>query len=372
MSQVAAFFAILSVTSAAGVDPVLEAVKTAYQANREAFAFGTIHFRSSMGTAGSLDKVLSGEWKPEDTAKGLYVYEDLRGRYECITDNIQKYLKPTSEGKPTDPGAVHSVRTVTDGKSTLYDLMRPNRNRGSWSYLSEIDSGVDRFYREAFAPLELGTPNPRIFCLSADIEMARDKPGMCRVLSLDERQKLGDVEALKLSLRLGESTVREYWVDLRRGAIPMLMTDAYGKDVTRSVVYTDIRHIEGKGWLPFRLTVFTKQGKSDGSVRDILIQKVDFERRPEKSMFRLEYPNPKPMVDSARMVQYAAQKVWDLDALPSLNSGRVTRLQQAPDLAGGALPGERSSGAINLTPLTVLGVLLLTTGGVTYRIFRHR
>jgi hypothetical protein len=102
----------------------------------------------------------------------------------------------------------------------------------------------------------------------------------------------------------------------------------------------------------------------DHHVIQVLVHEAKLDRPPDRSVFRLEFPEPIAMLDQARNLTYAAKRrTWDLRNLPSPNSPQVHRLSVPQYVPPPEMPGERAGGngltKVLLAVGTVLAILAI-------------
>jgi hypothetical protein len=362
-----------------GPADIAEAIRTAYVANRDAPKFGTIRFRLSNGEAADFEAACRGELKDPAVAEGFYAFDGPRGHFECV---FPIEVMASRRKKFEDGGWLtqlsSSMRAVTDGQLTLRDLVYVTDDGKRETHTAQIEPGVAEYTRSvdtpfAFAP---GIPEPRSpASLDRMIELSRPG-GTWRLASVEEAVRLGEVETVLLTFDQdqGDSSARvQYWVDLERGALPRQIrrTDRSGPaEATVLTRLDDIRMVDVKCWLPFRMTDYLSNNKY---TRQYIVSDTDFNERPPRSTFRLKFPYAIPMVNAATMTRYAPREVWDLSDLPRLGSGEATKLKvQAPVPDPPSMPGERPApGPWWPWLLMVFGGALVTAAWTLSRRRRH-
>jgi hypothetical protein len=165
---------------------------------------------------------------------------------------------------------------------------------------------------------------------------------------------------------------------LEHGAIPLRIREDLGND-ERSIQldFSDIHRVGDRGWIPFRQLTFIGILPPGGrprveSVREIVIQKADFEHRPDRSVFVLELPEARTIVNGSTFRKHPARKVWDLEALSPAAAAQAQPITVAASAAEPVMPGEREPTPTWAIPLMILGaVLVLITSLLAYRRWRR-
>ena len=166
----------------------------------------------------------------------------------------------------------------------------------------------------------------------------------------------------------------QFWIDVERGAVPLkrsYMTISQEKHATHLVsedFNDDLREVGvNKGWLPFRHTSYLPDSSS---VHQYVISEANFDAPPPSSTFRLEFPEPRVMVNGATMLRYAPRDVWDLRDLPSASAHEATKLvaSEAKSSDVPKLAGERPPTPWWVFPVLISGlILVLGAGAMIFR-----
>lgn len=262
---------------------------------------------------------------------------------------------------------------MTDGAVTLWDQIDASEDGKKTTHTSQIAKGTEEFSRQVEFPLGLGKPNPpRAYDLGQDLDRAARGSDQMKLIAVEDGAKLDGVDVVHLTF---DSTLMriEYWVDLACGAVPRRQWRAVKDDPAGSgtrVDYDDVRHVADKGWVPF-VTTTTQVG--DRLVRRLAIEEADFAHHPSPSEFRLEFPEPRPMQDTATMMSYDPRKIWDLADLSSPPSqGAKPMVIAQPGAPAPVMPGVLPARPWWTLPAIVLGGLLLAASAwVGVRRWRH-
>ncbi|MDE2507717.1 MAG: hypothetical protein KGM43_10935, partial [Planctomycetota bacterium] len=132
----------------------------------------------------------------------------------------------------------------------------------------------------------------------------------------------------------------------------------------------DIRLVEGHGFLPYSAG-WRSQG---GGTRRMVITAADFARKPKLNEFRLEFPEPISIANTAENLDYSPRKVWDLHSLPRRGSKDAAPMGPMPNASSGGTPppileGEREAPR---PPYFLIGGIVCAIAIGVYAWRRHR
>jgi len=329
------------VTAPTQDDKLVTVIRNAYASNRGELTHGEAKFRMEEGSADSVGSALKGKWAERwSTAEGLLIFDTGISRYECVHPlaQIVAHRVKGEDNSYTMP-LTESIRAVTNGSITLSDRIFVESDGKTPIHGAQIDPGTQGFARYYVFPLSVGNPAPADFQL--DVDLSTPLPGRpsWQVASVDVNATLRGIPVVKLVLT-SRGVSREYWVDLERGAVPLLIRD--GADVEYH--YGDVRRVGDRAWLPHRLTILGKNPTGAVRIRDVTVTEADFTTRPAKSSYGLRFPKPRKMVNAASMKVYDEQDTWDITALPAANSPRARTIQMGqPQAPVPILPRERET-----------------------------
>lgn len=297
-----------------------KAAAAIFEANRAKFSVWTIEFNYTVGYAKTLDDALAKRWINPSVARGVCTFDGTNGRYDVAYD-LKNLAEKRVEVKPGRfQTYLTSHRYLTDGKVTLSDYMRPNRNWTEMDHTVQILPGSDTFHRNIALPLELGRGEFARNFLASQAEMVH-KADSGRHLMVREGVKLGEDEVVEFAFS-GPDDRREdytYWVDLKHGAISRKTFAEFPvPDGTRGRSYKfleDIRDTSDGRWFPFRELSFTE---GSGIIHERVITRSEFSAPKDPLAFTLSFEKPVKVYDGARGVSYPAQLAWDLKELPLL------------------------------------------------------
>jgi hypothetical protein len=332
------------------------------RANVESFAAGTFRFSYTRARAWGLEDALAGKYSDSVVAQGLYIFDGHDARFELVVGASEQGRITKRIGPDRTSSFFLPVRELTDGRVTLMDLIFMVDPQSLVQLHSpQIVSGTDEFQNRLCFPLGLGSKGQRFFRLFYDLDQATGSAEGFRLESLDPRAELSGNIVTKVVLR-GKVGRRTYWVDTDRGSIPLRAEDSFDEGPSRAILllHEDLRLLEGGGWLPFTRTLVMNRGEV---VERIELIEARVHPRPAASSFRLEFPEPTPLMDTVRQLRYRTQKTWDLHHLPGERSADAEKAVPASQAAAPEMPGEleRSSSRWWLLLLGI-GVVCLVAG----------
>ncbi len=114
------------------------AIRTAYEANRSAFRFGTLKLRDSIGIARDAESANRRDWtRKYGEAEGVYVFDGTRAMYDCTYPLEDMVASRVRSGDGWTSVLSHE-RGTTDGKLTLLDAVFPTDDGKSLTHTAEI------------------------------------------------------------------------------------------------------------------------------------------------------------------------------------------------------------------------------------------
>lgn len=313
----------------------LGALADLYEENWAKFDAGRVWFEYTDAYAKTLDEAIKGNLTGAYKAEGFYAFKGRDAAYGRLFADEALVATSTKISENQVAHRFESIRSLTDGKVTLSDFI--SGNPGGRTFRSTIiDPGVDGFFKSVAVPLCPKSPAGARDDLTRTARLIRDGASGMELVSIKDEVVEG-VKAVRIEIKAPGGT-RVMWVDPERAAIPIRLHDEMLSGGTNDLHHGDIRHVPGRGWLPFERTYLT-----GGRVFRTVLTKVDFESVPDDA-FRLEFPEPVAVVDMAKNLSYRPQKVWDLAHLPASNSPGTVRLQPSFAAIEPAMPGERETG----------------------------
>jgi hypothetical protein len=368
---------------------VAASVGTAYEANRAALSgHGAIRFHCCDGDLVGPSKpdaaanAIRGDWKRRSPSQGLYVFDGPNRRYENLYSAEQLLDRRVQNSPNSWVSRIGGRRLLTDGETTLVDAVRIGPDGQTLLHNAACRAGVAHFFQFAGnIPLGLGNSEPADSDLGRCLRGVTDGTGKAALVSVDEAARLNGVAVVKLVI--DDPVGRKhwtFWVDLEHGAIPLqcqVLAFIPHAKLTQcdQYNYDDIRWV-GKGWLPFRYSYATGPLSADGAsidnlfVREVVVEHADFERPPDRAMFRLEFPEEYGITDSDRRLQYGKRRVWDASYFSRAARARAPSL--GPVSLGPSPPVSEARGAPRGWPivLVVTGAALLAAAGTI--VFKRR
>jgi hypothetical protein len=372
---------------------LLAAVRTAYEHNRAVLSSsGTIHFSSCDGKldpAPTLEGVrasLRAPWTRRSPSQGLYVFDGAYRRYE----NVYSAEQITSRRNRLSPtqwqSQISSDRLLTDGESTLVNRINVSEDEKTIRHTAGLRAGAQEFFRIGDGiPLQIGNPDASDYDLGKLLAKAQEGRDKAFVAEVDEAAVLDGVPVIKIRAELPSHANKlqiTYWVDLEHGAIPLQTLVLANIEHRKIHVFLqfnsdDIKWV-GKGWLPFRFSAAQGDISSTGDVpsifvREYVINDADFDKRPERSMFALEFPEERPLSDADRMLSLGKRRVWGVDDFSQQARNRATRIKlsapgSAPEMPEAANPWSWWPGVAVLIGIASL----VTAGGLRFWKGRRR
>ncbi len=339
------------------------AIQTAYQANRAQFRHGTVRFRHRVGLAANSAAALAGTWEQiYGTSDGRYVFDGVHAYYESIhpLEEMARERQSLGSGRWTTP--LGSSRYLTNGKETLRDELDPDEKGEQLLHTARIDSGLPP---SPGMPLGIGLARGDSPPLGEWIGLALDGDKDW-ILNKVEPANIDEIECVLLAFR-SPGALHEFWIDVERGAVPIrYVVTNHESGLSTHKFYDDLRAVDNGGWLPFR-RVSTTPGESL-MVHEVVLTEADFANKPDPDQFRMEFPEPTPLIHQGTMVRYDPQKVWDLRRLPSVNSAAATKIVLSePGPIAPTMPGALPRSRWWIAPAAVLGVAVLIGGFVWLR-----
>lgn len=383
---------IVADPSPAATDQLLAAIRTAYESNRAALPrHGLIRYHESDGQPTrnapiDPDALPDIGREPRSTVTGLYVFDGDRRRFDHVysLDDLVARRERIGENRWMSP--ISSWRRLTDGQTTLIDELGviDGENETLLRHNPYLISGKNEFFKHLQFPLALGNPDPGDAQpdLGMDLARALEGGGEWHVAAVEENATIRGIPVLKLTFARDNGETQEYWVDLEHGAIPLRIRWVSHDEKFNSGLqydYSDIRQVGDQAWLPYRMSVsplddFTSDGRvRQVSIREVVIDEAELSAHPDPSLFRMEFPEPVPLINITTKVRHDPRQMWDLNAISPAASAFARPLNMAPPASSfPPMPGQREAVSPWRMVLIVVGVLLLTTGClVAYRRWRH-
>lgn len=312
----------------------VDAIRTAYKANREALAYGSIRFQYIRGFSTTIEQAVAGRGETPIATEGSHIFDLPHGRTDRINTLEQmathrRQISETSFATSLDP-----ARALTDGERSLVDRINVTPDGTAILHGVSITPGPEKFYGRVVTPLRLGADRPTAVDLGYYVDLAADKGTGFSLVEV-EKDSLDGVPVVRVGFASGDWRYT-FWIDLRRGAIPLRFLgrdEATGE--TFAQVNEDLRLVAEKAWFPFR-SIFHQSVPR--LYKETVVLDADFETRPDPSSFRLTFDEPTPVQDLEARADYAPRETWDLRDLPA--RGRPFRMAPESGPPPPEMPGE--------------------------------
>ena len=339
---------------------IARAASNTYRANRAGFGPGVLLFRPAFGLAENFADAQSGKWSKKFVGSGLFISDGVQGRYEQVYDLASMSQDRVKLGANTWQHNLTSWRFLSNGRSTLFDLIRPTDDNTKLVHQTQIMKGDGDFQKNASVPIGLWRREP-------------DNQGFFGMID-DALSKKGGWELTGFKAcggELVEFSVREQYVtwmirvDLSRGAMPVYWEERMRKFPDQVAVYgmySDLRRI-GAGWMPFRYLDYQPDIKH---VNEQLIDELEL-RMPPDSSFRLEFDEPIGIFDQVRGLKYDPQRSYSLTKLPAVGSPAISLPDTSVGVDGTVMAGERSPVSGWVYAIALVGFVLILTAVLVHR-----
>jgi hypothetical protein len=349
----------------------LDFLRLSYRANKESFLYGSFRFEYTRGLSASLADAESEVFSKAFKEDGFFVFDGANALYQLTADpKVLTAATTRIDGRPSS-SLIGAFRMVTDGKATLYDSIQLNWANATLLHSPKIVPGRTEFGRDGIFefPLYVGDNSLRDYDLFSDLKVVEDGKASLDDLDLDSR--LNDRKVCKLTFTYEYGT-RTYFIDVNRGSVPLRIVDHFNpSNVDVTFIFSDLAHLPNAGWLPLRRLHIIRQGRSVLLDR-IVVKEIDTEKKPPRSAFELEFPEPISVHDAARKLLYPKRKTWSLLRLPGPSSPGTTAVTAGTFPPPVELPGEIEPSSAWPAILAAGVVLLVAAGWVVVLRRRNR
>jgi hypothetical protein len=337
-------------------DPVevLKHVRIAYDGNRGAFQQGVIRFENLRARASRVLDNGEVESSAPRVATGTYAFDGKLARLDFLYDVETTRASTKTIGRDSFVTSVASFRVLSDGNRVLKDLITLDGSQQKFDHVPQI-LFKNSINTDLDFPLDLGPLAYDSRSLSYDVdELLR---GESQLVRFDANSEHAGRSVMYFQIQWKQG-LREYWIDLERGGVPLQIVDTKPKEDPseyRRVRHEDLRLIAGHGWLPMKRTYYSRRVNL---YEEFTIKDASFEK-PPASAFVLEFPERVRMVDQTKgLVHHIGRNAWSLSNLPGPNSQGVSpyvvrSFEPAPEM-----PQERESAPTWLIAVAVIGLLL--------------
>jgi len=290
----------------------VKALSAQYEENRIKFYQGRLTFEFTDALAKDFDDTLHDRVTDSYTARGFYAFKKDMAIYKCDY-SAEAILASTKHfDKTTTSTRLNPIHMATNGKKTILDRILATP-KGEIGHGVMLKGGSEEFYNKAQVPFDLGFPVKYRVDLTSIAKAIDDHLPGISVVSIENEVTVDGVKTIKMTIKFATGS-KTLWIDPERSSVPLRVWDKYNSGTEAFYSFQDIRHIDGRGWIPFRQVMF-----SGGFVKKIVVSNADFTDIPD-TVFRLDFDEPRPILDEAAQLTYPAQKSWDLNRLPSPSS----------------------------------------------------
>jgi hypothetical protein len=344
----------------------LRALRGAYEENRSKFPFGTIHFTFTSGTSDDSTESRLGRARVAYNTTGHYAYSGKNAIYSRVFSDEDMRATSFAISEIRTGQRLNSIRALTDGTVTLLDrVSMVKADPPHVLHNAKIVAGMTDFYREIEIPLNLGYPEDVRDDLGSAIHRALVGSKGVRIIEVDDRSEYEGSPAVRLVFEF-EYGVSTCWIDLDHGAVPRYIK-FIGKDgLPIEEFYDDVRQIEGHGWLPHVKTLIIQ----NRLLRRLEIRSADFDTRPGRLAFRLEFDEPISLTNEVKGLVYPPSKEWNLFALPTSGTPGVARYETSHVPLAPMLPGERQTSSWWPWMALIIAIAILVVVVVLRRAYR--
>lgn len=331
---------------------VLEAIAIGYTANRECVDRCKATFIRMEGRAPNVEAARRGELEDLVKAKGLYVFDGPRKRYECLFDDDAIKSHTTADLKPSPSGGERSAvcgfmsaLLLADGTSTLLYHRTYNPFSSAFDRVAVIHEAV-KVPADGYVgfPLDLGrhhSPPPDGSGESLERAWRVKTP---RAVKLEQDALHGDrrVHVVTLEYEGFEST---YWVDYKHGCVPLRVLDrGDNEDDCSDTYYEQVSLVGGKLWFPSRWVRYSTRSRR---VRIIQVESIQIDTPVTEADLTIRFPEPVAITDLAHRRRYKNAASFSLSKLARPDkaaSHPIHIVSSAPSPVGApVLPGEIES-----------------------------
>lgn len=366
---------------------ILSATADLIRDNKQKFPNGIIEFSKQIGETSSESEARAGQLHKLAAAKGRYRYDGGRRAFNEVRFSPEIMAASLSKTPTGTSSRVESFQSTTNGSLSVLERFDVYSSTDKSIYGSiSVTLGAEQFYTRASVPINLGFPEGRPD-YERHLRWAAGNENGFRLESWEARSVLDKKPCVYFHFR-SQSLDEELWIDMEKGAIPVLIHLKLPNDVDLKIFNDEIQLIPGHGWLPLVQTVFVAQYQQ---VQRLVIESYDFDSKPSPDAFAITFLEPEPLLNPVTFAELPPAKTWNLDRLPA--SFTASRSVAAGGHAAVDARGEVGSGAANAqtrqpaseplpgelaTPPTspwavgaIVAVVLATSGGILW-FWRHR
>ena len=351
---------------------VLRALANGYEANRQSVDRGKATFLLLDGHASSPEAARRGEIEDVARAKGTYVFDGPRKRYERLFDREDEisHAKVLNEHESVTPFI--SVQALTDGTVTLLNMPLYNVSRKAFNRQAMIHPGTGDFNKFFGFPLMLGAKDFHGSTFTQHFENAQGRARGYKSTRLEEGVSLEGLKVDKVTFEYDEGEVT-FWIDHERGCVPIKCTARNHPGAeTHTDYYEHLSFIDGKLWMPLRTVHYIHGGKK-GHAKIFQIENLEIDAHLSDRDFELSFREPTSVIDVVNKQAYEKQMSFSLSkhGRPVANISRpIVFVDSAPPPMP-QLPGEIEP-SHSWISYVCWGISILLAAFVVYRILRRQ
>lgn len=378
---------------------VVEVVRNAYEENVVALAaFGTIHFHATDGelkgtpNVGQIRELIKSDWIRRSQSHGSFFFDGRDRRFEDLypAETLVARRERLSDSSWSSP--ISSIRLLLDGETTLVDRVNVAGDGKTFVHTPGCYKGDEWSIARERIPFHLTDLQPPRTTLGGCLRDYVDGVSGVALLDIDESARVGEVSTVRLAFEMpNPRTQATFWVDLEHGAVPIqTRMIEIARDGQKITVWqenlSDLRWA-ARGWLPFHTTHVTGQASktatssdpfsggpfSSFDIKEIVVDEAKLDRRPDPSVFVMEFPNEIGVVDQNRLLSYGRRRIWTLhDFSPAARTSAQRIIIKSPfaTLHPPDMPGPQNSRTWWPPVLAFLGLVFLVAAGFLF--FRKR
>ena len=304
----------------------MTAIADSFDNNRNGFASGSVEIVEE-----SLDNDRNALGSASHVAR--YIFSGNQAIYERAMNAPKAEPMPVNFVDFILTKQLSSVRIVTNGRLYFLEEAQWQSTRKRPLTGVNMSAGSDGLYKRVRIPFDLGFNNASRDDLASNLRQILNQEKSCKLISIKEDQKLEGASVIQVDAEFKNGT-RSYWIDLERGAVPLRKEDRLRAGPIITTIYSNIKWIEGHGWLP--LTMETTDFSTESIIRTTIVN-YDFKLIPDNKKFVLRLLKPSSIINELDRIAYNNLKVVDLNSLPRLGSQNAFAYQPT----GIAGPGDK-------------------------------
>ena len=355
------FFTVLSIIFCGGVSCGQEAIAVqamadGYEQNLTKFSKqGLILFDYADSTSASSEKARKGPVGNAAIADCYYAYQSLTASYKQLF-SIKDMQSSSKEIAPNKyQSKINSLYAMTDGKQTLLDMVGTEMSVEKYTHGMKLRIGSNEFYSQLIFPLMFSAlPSQRVDFAAMSRLAIRNEQGIS-LLAVEENVLVDDISSILIKLTM-KNGIRSYWIDPKRGCLPVRIEDITIKGDVSTWFFDDIVLVDNLGWLPHALTFYSERSKR---VKKLIIKEYRFEKPIPAKYFQIDLDNPLFISDVANSRMYGVDKKIDINKLSKLDSSRSIPVLSGTN--GGASPSEPEGEVTAIPYATIITTLAVIT-----------